>query len=42
MDVLSKMPVIEEGNYIKHVSFSNDLSIVMDGKNRQALISFEE
>jgi len=42
MDLLMKMPVIEEGNYIKHVTFTNDLTIVMDGKNRQALISFEE
>jgi len=41
MDLLMKMPVIEEGKYIKHVCFTNDLTIVMDGKNRQALISFE-
>ncbi|MDP3915142.1 MAG: PEP/pyruvate-binding domain-containing protein [Bacteroidota bacterium] len=41
IDLLNKMPVIEEGKYIKHVSFTNDLNIVMDGKNRQALISFE-
>ena len=42
MDLLMKMPCIEEGKYIKHVSFTNELNIVMDGKNRQALISFEE
>ena len=42
IDLLKKMPAIEEGRYIKHVCFSNDLNIVMDGKNRQALISFEE
>jgi len=42
MDLLMKMPVIEEGKYIRHVCFTNDLNIVMDGKNRQALISFEE
>lgn len=41
IDLLNKMPAIEEGKYIKHVCFSNDLNIVMDGKNRQALISFE-
>ncbi|MDP2112465.1 MAG: PEP/pyruvate-binding domain-containing protein [Bacteroidota bacterium] len=41
IDLLNKMPAIEEGKYIKHVSFTNDLNIVMDGKNRQALISFE-
>jgi hypothetical protein len=42
IDLLNKMPAIEEGKYIKHVSFTNDLNIVMDGKNRQALISFED
>ncbi len=42
MDLIQKMPVIEEGKYIKHVRFANELHIVMDGKNRQALISFEE
>jgi len=42
MDILATLPVIEEGNFIKHVCFNNDLNIVMDGKNRQALISFEE
>jgi len=42
MDKLLKMWVIEEGKYIKHVCFANELRIVMDGKNRQALISFEE
>ena len=42
IDLLKKMPAIEEGKYIKHVCFSNDLNIVMDGKKRQALISFED
>lgn len=42
MDLIQKMPVIEEGKYIKHVCFANELHIIMDGKNRQALISFEE
>ncbi len=42
MHKLMKMPVIEEGKYIKHVCFTNELRIVMDGKNRQAVISFEE
>lgn len=41
MDYLKNMEVIEEGQFIKHVCFKNDLNIVMDGKNRQALISFE-
>ena len=42
LDILATLPVIEEGNFIKHVCFNNDLNIVMDGKNRQALISFDE
>ncbi len=42
MDILKQMPVIDEGKFIIHVCFTNELRIVMDGKNRQALISFEE
>lgn len=42
MDILSQMPAIDEGKYIKHVCFDNDLRIVMDGKSREALISFEK
>lgn len=42
MNILSEMPAIDEGNYIRHVCFDNDLRIVMDGKSREALISFEE
>lgn len=42
MSVLKSMPVIEEGNYIRHISFDKPLSIIMDGKNRQALISVGE
>lgn len=42
MDLLLKMEITDEGKYIKHVHFSNELNIIMDGKNRQALISFEE
>ena len=42
LGILMKMPVIDEGKYIRHVCFTNELNIVMDGKNRQALISFEE
>ena len=40
--VLKNMNVVDEGKFIRHVCFNNDLSIIMDGKNRQALISFEE
>jgi hypothetical protein len=42
IDLIQKMPAVEEGKYIRHVCFANELHIVMDGKNRQALISFEE
>lgn len=42
MEVLNQLPVIDQGQYIKHVSFTNELRIVMDGKNREAMISFEE
>jgi hypothetical protein len=42
MDILEQMPVVDEGNFIRHVCFENELSIIMDGKNREALISFEE
>ena len=41
MEILKNKPVIEEGNYIRHISFDNPLNIIMDGKNRHALISFE-
>ena len=42
MDILKNMPVVEESVYIKQVSFNKELTIIMDGKNRQALISFED
>ena len=42
MEILKNRPVIEEGKYIKHVSFEKPLHIIMDGKNREALISFNE
>lgn len=42
MSILKNRPVIEEGKYIRHISFDNPLNIIMDGKNRQALISVEE
>jgi hypothetical protein len=42
MEILKNMPVVEEGVYIKQVSFEKELTIIMDGKNRQALISFDE
>lgn len=42
MEFLKNMPVVEKGNFIRQVTFTNELTILMDGKNRQALISFEE
>jgi hypothetical protein len=42
MEMLMKMQVAEEGNFIRHVHFENDLNIIMDGKNRQAIISLEK
>jgi len=42
MSILKNLPIIEEGNFIRHVCFNNELNIIMDGKNRQALISFEQ
>ena len=41
IDVLKNMEVVEQGDFIRHVNFKNELSILMDGKNRQALISFD-
>ncbi len=37
-DLLSQQELIEETVYFKHVRFPENLSIVMDGKKRQALI----
>jgi hypothetical protein len=42
MAMLKSQPAIEAGNYIRHISFEKPLNIIMDGKNRQALISVEE
>ena len=41
LEILGKLPVEENTRFIRHVRFDNELNIVMDGKNRQALISFE-
>lgn len=38
--LLAEQPA-EQGHYIRHLSFSNELKIVLDGKNRQALIAVE-
>ena len=42
VNLLKNQPVIEQGKYIRHVSFEKPLHIVMDGKNRQAVIAVEE
>jgi len=33
-DLTKNMPVVEEGNYIKHALFSNELHIITDAKKR--------
>lgn len=42
MELLQQQPVIEQGHFVKHVRFDKPLNILMDGKNRHALISVEE
>ncbi|MBL7966660.1 MAG: pyruvate, phosphate dikinase [Prolixibacteraceae bacterium] len=42
MERLVQLPVIEEGKFFRHVRFDHELAIIMDGKNRQAVIVFEE
>jgi len=39
MEILNHTPIVEEGRFIKHICFENELKIILDGKNRQALIS---
>jgi len=39
--ILKNQTVAEHGKYIRHITFEKPLKIVMDGKNRQALISIE-
>lgn len=41
MELLLAEPVADQGKYIRHISLSNELTIVMDGKNRQALIAMK-
>ncbi len=40
VDILNEQKVIEESEFIRHIEFDHDLKILMDGRNRQALISF--
>ncbi|WP_372775483.1 PEP/pyruvate-binding domain-containing protein [Mangrovibacterium sp.] len=37
-DLLSRAEVIEELNYVKHLRFHDDMTILMDGRKREALI----
>ncbi|WP_238480248.1 PEP/pyruvate-binding domain-containing protein [Mangrovibacterium lignilyticum] len=37
-DILRQGEVVEELNYVKHIRFSDDLTILMDGRKREALI----
>jgi hypothetical protein len=41
LDILKNLPVVESGKFIRHVNLKNELTIRMDGKNRQALIAIE-
>lgn len=40
VDLLNQQPLVEELEFVKHVQFDDDLTILMDGRKRQALISF--
>ncbi len=40
--LLKQQPVIEQSQFIKHISFAKPLNIMMDGKNRKAIIAVEE
>jgi hypothetical protein len=42
MEILQQQTVLEEGRFVKHISFDKPLNILMDGKNRHAVISVEE
>jgi hypothetical protein len=41
IELLNKQPLAEATNFVRHVRFDQDLSILMDGHNRQALISYD-
>lgn len=41
MDLLYDQETINETKYIKHVRFKEPLTILMDGRNRQAVIKYE-
>jgi hypothetical protein len=41
-DLLAKQELIWEGKFVKHVRFTNELEILMDGRKRTAIIRFTE
>ncbi|MCL1821897.1 MAG: PEP/pyruvate-binding domain-containing protein, partial [Prolixibacteraceae bacterium] len=42
MNILYEQETVNETRYIKHVRFDKPLTILMDGKSRQAMIRFEK
>jgi len=40
-DILKSQRIIEQGNYVKHVQFNNNLTVKMDGKKRISVITWE-
>ena len=40
-DILKSQRIIEQGNYVKHVQFDNNLTVKMDGKKRISVITWE-
>lgn len=39
-ELLGRQPLQEASNFVRHVRFEHDLTILMDGHNRRALISY--
>jgi CheY-like chemotaxis protein len=42
LDVLYKQEIVRHTGYIKHVRFDNPLSVLMDGRKRQAVVRFSD
>lgn len=40
MDLLEEQELVEDSGYVKHVRFKENLSILMDGRKREALIRY--
>jgi len=38
IDALDKLPAVEEGEFFRHVSFENELTVCIDGRNNRAII----